>query len=66
MDLGPKELNARLKVGLAAARDAGRLTLEYFQHDGLAIEWKSDASPVTIADRNAEQLLRERISSGLS
>jgi histidinol-phosphatase len=61
MDLDPDELNARLKVGLAAAREAGRLTLEYFQRDGLKIEWKADASPVTIADREAEKLLRERI-----
>ncbi len=63
MDLDPEELRARLKVGLSAAREAGRLTLEFFQRDGLAIEWKADASPVTVADRNAEQLLRERIST---
>jgi histidinol-phosphatase len=63
MDLDPEELNARLKAGLPAAREAGRLTLEYFQRDGLAIEWKADASPVTVADRSAEQLLRERITA---
>ena len=57
------DLSARLDVGIAAAREAGRLTLEYFQRDGLAIEWKADSSPVTIADRRAEQLLRERISA---
>src|SRR5205823_2819246 len=45
------------------AREAGRLTLEYFQRDSLVVEWKPDASPVTIADREAEQLLRKRISA---
>jgi histidinol-phosphatase len=58
-----EDLTARLHLGLAAAREAGRLTLEYFQRDGLAVEWKPDDSPVTIADRQAEQLLRERISA---
>jgi histidinol-phosphatase len=61
MDFDPEELNARLEVGFSAAREAGRLTLEYFQRDGLSVEWKADTSPVTIADRRAEQLLRERI-----
>jgi histidinol phosphatase-like enzyme (inositol monophosphatase family) len=39
------------------------LTLRYFQTDDLEVEQKKDASPVTIADRQAEQLLRERIAA---
>jgi histidinol phosphatase-like enzyme (inositol monophosphatase family) len=61
--MNASDLTARLQLGLSAAREAGRLTLEYFQRDSLAVEWKPDASPVTIADREAEQLLRERISA---
>ncbi|HEV3418520.1 MAG TPA: histidinol-phosphatase [Pirellulales bacterium] len=61
--MDPADLTARLQLGLSAAREAGKLTLEYFQRDGLAVEWKQDASPVTIADRRAEQLLRERIAT---
>src|SRR5947209_18236878 len=61
--MNASDLTARLQFGLSAAREAGRLTLEYFQRDSLAVEWKPDASPVTIADREAEQLLRERISA---
>ena len=53
----------RLDVALAAAREAGRLTLEYFLRAGLAVELKADDSPVTVADREAEQALRARISS---
>ncbi len=56
------ELLARLTSAVAAARAAGDLTLTYFQRDDLAVESKSDASPVTVADRNAELLLRERIA----
>ena len=47
----------------ATAREAGQLTLEYFQTDAAAPEFKGDDTPVTIADRNAEKLIRERIAS---
>jgi histidinol-phosphatase len=53
---------SRLELALSAAREAGRLTLRYFQSDDLAVELKQDASPVTIADRQAEQCLRQRIA----
>lgn len=42
--------------------EAGRLTLNYFQQDNFAVERKGDNSPVTVADRAAEQLLRDRIA----
>ncbi|HKD37635.1 MAG TPA: histidinol-phosphatase [Pirellulales bacterium] len=61
--MNDSELKVRLELGQAAAREAGRLTLEFFQRDSLAVEWKADASPVTIADRRAEQLLRDRLSA---
>jgi histidinol phosphatase-like enzyme (inositol monophosphatase family) len=37
--------------------------LRYFQQAGVAVDRKSDDSPVTIADREAEQLLRRRIEA---
>jgi histidinol phosphatase-like enzyme (inositol monophosphatase family) len=37
------------------------LTLEYFQREDLQVERKDDKSPVTAADRQAEQLLRKRV-----
>jgi histidinol phosphatase-like enzyme (inositol monophosphatase family) len=57
------DLKARLELGQAFACEAGKLTLDYFQRDSLPVEWKADASPVTIADRRAEQLLRDRLSA---
>ncbi len=39
---------------------AGRLTLGYFQ-TGTKVEMKSDSSPVTMADRLAEETIRRRI-----
>lgn len=55
------DLDERLEFTLAAAREAGELILRHYQSSGLKVESKSDASPVTVADRGAEQLLRERI-----
>ena len=42
-------------------RRAGEFTLTHFRSTELHIERKSDGSPVTIADRGAEAMLREDI-----
>ncbi len=54
---------ARLEFARRIALEAGELTLRYFQRTDLKIERKHDASPVTVADREAELLLRERIKA---
>jgi histidinol phosphatase-like enzyme (inositol monophosphatase family) len=56
------DLSARLEFAIAAARRAGAIALEYFQTD-FAVEKKGDNSPVTVADRRAENELRELIRS---
>ncbi len=43
------------------ARGAGAITLKYFNKPGLEIITKSDATPVTRADRESEEYLRGRI-----
>ena len=42
------------------AREAGEVTLRYYQKLP-GVEYKADSSPVTVADREAEMLLRKRI-----
>lgn len=54
------ELSEILEFAVDATLEAGRLTLRYFQNEP-EIELKADDTPVTIADRGAEELLRERI-----
>jgi histidinol-phosphatase len=54
-------LSSYLDFALDAAWQAGRITLGYFQ-SGITAERKADNSPVTIADKQAEQKLRELIS----
>ncbi len=52
----------RLQLARTAAREAGLITLNYFQRTDVGFERKADASPVTIADKEAEQHLRKRIA----
>jgi histidinol-phosphatase len=53
----------RLSLALAAAREAGELTLSYFRRRSFSTEQKRDGSPVTTADREAEQLLRKAVAA---
>ena len=51
-----------LDLAVRFAREAGDSTLRYFRSDdSMGLESKSDGSPVTLADRGAEELLRRRI-----
>jgi histidinol-phosphatase len=54
------EWRSRYEVAIDAARKAGQLALNYFDAS-VAVEWKSDKSPVTVADREAEALLRSTL-----
>ncbi len=54
-------LSTLLEFALDAAWQAGRITLGYFQ-TGLSVERKGDHSPVTLADKAAEQKIRELIN----
>lgn len=50
----------RYEVALEATHQAGRFALQHFDQN-IAIEWKQDQSPVTLADQGAEQLLRKTL-----
>jgi histidinol-phosphatase len=47
-------MDRRLEVAIAAAKAGGEVALRHFR-TGVAVERKHDRSPVTIADREAEQ-----------
>ena len=53
----------RLSAMVLIARAAGEHTLKYFGSGDLTVDAKSDDSPVTIADREAEQLVRRQIEA---
>jgi histidinol-phosphatase len=54
------ELRQLLDFATETAFQAGQLTLAYFQ-TGTKPDFKADDSPVTIADKKAEELIRARI-----
>lgn len=53
-------ISSLLEFAVDAATRAGRLTLDYFGAE-LTVDRKADLSPVTVADRNAERLLRTAV-----
>lgn len=58
----PDGCSAFLRTALSAALEARAVVLQHLAGD-LQVEFKSDASPVTIADKATEQVIRQRLSS---
>jgi histidinol-phosphatase len=44
-------------------REAGELTLTHFRSVDLVVDAKDDGTPVTVADKGAERLIRERLAA---
>jgi histidinol phosphatase-like enzyme (inositol monophosphatase family) len=61
-DLRDADADALIEAAAAAA-DAARLVIKPFFRAGLDAESKSDESPVTLADRNAETAIRSVLSA---
>src|SRR5260370_17891632 len=53
------------ELGVTVSKEAGQLALRYFDTD-VTVEWKKDQSPVTVADREAEDLLQKRLLGAFS
>lgn len=60
--MSSESLDSLREFAADLAWQAGKLTLRYFQTD-LATELKADQSPVTVADREAERLMRRMIET---
>lgn len=57
-----EEIQARLELACRAAREAGGMTLRLFNDRSFSVDVKADGSPVTAADRSAEEFLRRAIA----
>ena len=55
-------MQAYLQFATELARESGALIMDYFGRHG-QVEAKADATPVTVADRSAEALMRRRIAT---
>ncbi len=53
----------RMNWAVSVAREASGLILTQFTSSDLQVEAKRDLTPVTVADRDAERLIRDRIES---
>ena len=56
-------MTSDLQLAIELAEQAGRLTLDYFSRKSLQVFTKRDATPVTEADRKAEELIRKGITA---
>jgi histidinol-phosphatase len=54
------EWRSRYELAVDAARQAGDLAKTYYD-TSFEVEWKDDRSPVTVADKNAEALIRDLV-----
>lgn len=59
----PAERMRTRAVAMEAALAGGRAALKHFRRGDLAVEWKSDESPVTRADRESEAATRAVIAA---
>jgi histidinol phosphatase-like enzyme (inositol monophosphatase family) len=57
------DLNDRLNLALSVTADAAELILGHYRSQTLGVESKADDSPVTVADRGAEELIRSQIAA---
>ncbi len=65
MNMQDTDIDQRFSLARSIAEEAGRLALDYFENRGsLVIETKRDLQDVvSIADRNVETLIRDRVAA---
>jgi histidinol phosphatase-like enzyme (inositol monophosphatase family) len=61
-ELDKKTKSSLLSFAIESAVEAGKLTLQYYRQS-VDVERKADDTPVTLADREAEQLIRSSIEA---
>ena len=61
-NMPPTEIAQRLEFARAVSQEAAKLILSYYMTPELVVDLKRDRSPVTAADRGAEELIRDRIA----
>jgi histidinol-phosphatase len=61
----PPDTATRAMTAAREAAEAAAQIIRHYWHHGVAIEIKSDATPVTVADREAEQAIRKILQAAL-
>ena len=52
------ELSQNLKIAIDASIKAGNKILEIYNSDDFIIEYKPDESPLTLADRSSDEIIK--------
>ena len=52
------ELSQNLKIAIDASIKAGNKILEIYNSDDFIIEYKPDESPLTLADRSSDKIIK--------
>ncbi len=60
------DISALLQVAVEAAQEPAEIILNYFNQSSLEVDRKSDQSPVTEADREAERRIRQKLAASAS
>ena len=60
---GCKTMTGDIDIALRLAEEAGNLILSYYRSKSLKVDAKRDDTPVTEADRKAEELIRKGLTS---
>lgn len=55
-------MNSDYLIAIQAAVDAGKRILEVYEKDDFGIEYKTDESPLTIADKKAHEIISDAVS----
>ena len=63
MSLPHADIAARLDFALGLYPAAAKFVMGHYESGSLAVEWKADQTPVTLADRGAEELLRKHLAA---
>ena len=57
------DLQSRLEFALSTTQEAAGLILQHFRSQTLGVESKADDSPVTVADRGVETMIRDALAA---
>ena len=52
------ELSQNLKIAIEASVKAGKKILEIYNSDDFIVEYKLDESPLTLADRSSDEIIK--------
>ena len=57
------ELSQNLKIAIEASLKAGKKILEIYNSDDFIVEYKSDDSPLTLADKSSDEIIKNALKA---